>query len=302
MECVVIINASANSGRAPDWAQTLPDLFREHGLEATIRIAGSGEEISTEARRALDDRVPLIIAGGGDGTVNQVASVLADGQCCLGVLPLGTLNHFAKDLGMPMDLDKAIAALGAGRERQVDAAEVNGKLFLNNSGIGLYPLLVRDREARQDHNGSSKWAAFMAAFVAVLRRFPMLQVDVKADGAKVARRTPFVFVGNNRYCMDGLDIGSRERLDGGELSLYLGRKLGRWGMLRLAIAALFGRAENADELEILHTDTLSIATRQSSVEVSTDGEVCTMQSPLNYRIRPACLRVRVPSNAMPAAA
>jgi len=102
----------------------------------------------------------------------------------------------------------------------VDVGEVNRRIFLNNSSLGLYPTIVRERE-KQQRLGAGKWPAFVWAAVAALRRYPFLDVRLSADGKEFSRRTPFVFVGNNEYLMERLTIGMRECLDKGQLSLYM---------------------------------------------------------------------------------
>jgi hypothetical protein len=151
-----------------------------------------------------------------------------------GVLPLGTLNHFAKDLGIPLELDEAVRNLATGLPRQVDVGEVNGRIFLNNSSLGLYPDIVRDREEQQRRLGRGKWPAALWATLAALRRYPFLSMRLTVNGETLARRTPFVFIGNNRYTMEGLAIGERDCLDDGLLSLYVAQHPTRLGLLRFA--------------------------------------------------------------------
>ena len=290
----VIINAKSGKGHPADWSASLADSFAKAGIQADIRLLEDGDKIDALVRDALQSGIRLLVAGGGDGTVNQVASALADSDAELGVLPLGTLNHFAKDLGVPLEIDQAIALIGSGQSRLVDTAEVNGKLFLNNSSIGLYPDVVREREKQQQRLGRGKWLAFCWACMAALRRFPFLDVQLTVDGKLLSRRTAFVFIGNNAYVMEGLDIGARERLDGGLLSMTTSRHTGRLGLLRIALSALFGRLRQASDLDMLSTTELAIETHHRQLQVSTDGEVSTLQMPLKYRIRPASLRVVAP--------
>lgn len=290
----VIVNAKSGKGHPADWPASLADSFSRAGIQADIKLLEDGEKIDLLVRQALQGGTRLLVAGGGDGTINQVAAALVGSDAELGVLPLGTLNHFAKDLGIPLEIDEAIQLIAAGQSRLVDTAEVNGKLFLNNSSIGLYPDVVREREKQQQRLGRGKWLAFCWACMAALRRFPFLDVQLTVDGKLLARRTAFVFIGNNPYIMQGLDIGERARLDSGQLSLYTSRHTGRWGLLRLAVSALFGRLRQAHDLDMLGTSELAIETHHRQLQVSTDGEVGTLQMPLNYRIRPASLRVIAP--------
>ena len=295
--CLVLVNGGAGAHTPGHDAQALAQSLRTHGLDAELVITRETDELATRARAAVARGCALVVAGGGDGTINQVASAVADSSSTLGILPLGTLNHFAKDLGIPMDVDDAIALLAGGGERVVDTASVNGRLFLNNSSIGLYPALVRDREQQQQRLGRGKWPAFAFACVAAFRRYPFLSVRVQVDGRELVRRSAFVFVGNNAYEMEGLDIGKRERLDAGLLCLVVSRDVGRWGLLGLALRALFGRLGAAQDLEVLHAQAFRIETGHARLSVSTDGEVCDLETPLNYCSRPRSLRVRVPADA-----
>ncbi len=212
----------------------------------------------------------------------------------LGVLPLGTLNHFAKDLRIPLDLEGAAQTVISGRPAPVDVAEINGRIFLNNSSLGLYPTIVEERE-KQQRLGFGKWPAFVWATLAAFRRYPFLHVRLVAGGNKIARKTPFVFVGNNEYLMERLNIGGRKRLDRGLLSLYVTNRTGRWGLIRLALRALLGRLREEKDFLALSTDEVRIETRHRRLRVAFDGEVDTMQTPLHYQSRPGGLRVMVPA-------
>lgn len=296
---VAIVNAGAGTGHDDAAADRLRGLLRDAGLDAELVLADGGAAMIAAAERALAGGVRLVVAGGGDGTINAVASKMAGSGVDFGVLPMGTLNHFAKDLGIPLELDAAVRNLVEGRPRAVDVGEVNGRIFLNNSGLGLYPDLVRDREKQQRRLGRGKWLAALWAGLAALRRFPFLSMRVTADGQRLARRTPFVFIGNNAYTMQGLAIGERERLDGGILSLYVAQKPTRLGLLRFAVDALFGKLGDERDFDIVHAAAMEIDTRRRMLRVSTDGEVTLMRPPLRYRVRPGALRVIAPQGARP---
>jgi diacylglycerol kinase family enzyme len=291
----VIINGSAGSGHDDAAATDLRARFAAAGIEAEITLAQGGAGMIDAARAALARGAPLVAAGGGDGTINAVASVLVDSGVPFGVLPLGTLNHFAKDLGIPLGLDDAVRNLASGRPRQVDVGEVNGRVFLNNSSLGLYADIVHDREKQQRSLGRGKWPAALWATLSALRRYPILSVGLLVDGAPLARRTPFVFIGNNEYRMAGLAIGERSCLDCGTLSLYVAQRPGRMGLLRFAWRALWGRLAQERDFDVLLASELEITTRRRSLRVATDGEVNVMHTPLRYRVRPGALTVIVPT-------
>ena len=291
----VLINATAGQGCPDDWPAELEKKFRGRGLQAQVTLADSGEQLRATAKRAVRDGVATVVAGGGDGTVSAVASCLADTGVLLGVLPMGTLNHFAKDLGIPLELDGAIDVIAHGREIAVDMGEVNGRLFINNSSLGLYPDIVLDRERQRQRLGRGKWAALLAASVHAARRYPVLSLHLEVDGKPLERRSAFVFIGNNEYRMEGFEIGERPGLSGGKLSLYVAQRTGRFGLFRLALRALLGRLRQATDFDMLAAQALVVRTQHRRMRVATDGEVTTMQTPLHYRVRPGVLRVAVPA-------
>ena len=293
-----ILNAFAGSGEMPEARERLRRSFAGFGTAVRIIIVHSADEITVHARQAIGSGRP-VVAGGGDGTVNAVASMLAGTGAVLGVLPLGTCNHFAKDLGIPLDLASAVSTVLTGRVRTVDVGEVNGQLFLNNSSLGVYPQLVRGRIAEQ-HRGHRKWVALAMAAAAALRHPSPVLVhlqsgDLRSDAAQaLARRTPLLFVGNNRYSLAGPQAGRRVRLDAGQLWVCTTREAGSCRLLGLAVRALAGHLR-AHDLEMQDTAEFWVETQRRQIEVAWDGEVTTMTSPLHYRIRPGALRVMVPS-------
>ena len=296
----VIINATAGAGSGDgDAGRAVAEAFAACGVRARVSVARGGGEVTELARRALSNGARAVVAGGGDGTVGSVAGALAGTGRPLGVLPLGTLNHFAKDLRIPLGLAEAARNVCEGREVSVDVGEVNGQIFVNNSSLGLYPRIVRRREKLQEREGSGKWSAFVRASLAVLRRYPFLRVRLDADGRQIARKTPFVFVGNNEYQMESLQIGGRDCLDAGRLSLYVAHRTGRLGLLRLALSALFGRLRQAEDFDSLCAQEIWVETRRPRrLHVATDGEVTVMTTPLHYRVLPGALKVIVPKEAM----
>jgi YegS/Rv2252/BmrU family lipid kinase len=295
----VIINCAAGGGPDTDAGRAVEEAFASCGAHARVHLAREGSELTELARAAVSNGARAVVAGGGDGTVSAVASALVGTDKTLGVLPLGTLNHFAKDLSIPLEVKEAARNICEGRSMLVDVAEVNGRVFINNSGLGLYPEIVRHREELQERESVGKWTAFTRAALAILRRYPFMNVRLNADGREIVRRTPFVFVGNNEYEVEGTNIGARARLDAGRLSLYVAHRTGRLGLLRLALRALFGRLREAEEFDALSAEEIWVETRRPGrIYVATDGEVNDMTTPLHYRVLPKALRVIVPREVM----
>ena len=207
---------------------------------------------------------------------------------------MGTLNHFAKDAGIPLDLEAAIRNFFTGRVVKVDVGEVNGRVFVNNSGIGVYPHLVRQREARRRH-GHPKWLAFVIAVGAVLRRYSRLRVRLHMSEAEaLARLTPFLFVGNNKYEVAGLEIGRRLGLTSGRLWVCTAPRAARRNLIGMAWRTLKGRVSD-HELNAMEVEEIWVDAATPRINVSTDGEVSLMAAPLHYRIRPGALGVVLPA-------
>jgi len=289
---VVILNAASGPGsNDATLAERIATLFDVAGVDASVVLAHGGAELSQRIAEAIARRPEVIVAGGGDGTVSTIAAALADGTIALGVLPLGTLNHFAKDLGMPLELEAAIERIARGPIERVDIGEVNGRVFINNSSLGLYPAIVRDRELQRKRLGRGKWPALVWASLAALRRFPFLSARLSVDGAERRLRTPFVFIGNNEYLMEGFAIGERARLDGGRLSVYVVQRASRMRLLLLALRALVGRLKQARDFEAMGAGEIVVESRHRRLRVATDGEITLMAPPLRYRIRPQALLV-----------
>jgi len=297
MRAVVLINRSAGSSTAPE--DSLQDIVGKiltaSGIEPEFRYVAP-LELQREVASAVAQRVELVVACGGDGTVSSVASGVVGTDVILGVVPLGTLNHFAKDLNIPLDLAAAAQVLAAGCVKTIDVGEVNDRIFINNSSLGVYSQLALERDAQRKKWGIGKWFALCLAGVKMLVRFPMVNVRLEADEKSRTRRSPVVFVGNNEYQFDPMRVGTRLSLDEGQLSLYVANTQSRWGILRLTLRALLGGLPQAQDLEASkHTD-VWVTSRRRTLMVAADGEVVRMQPPLHYRIRPQSLRVCVPAS------
>lgn len=291
MRVAVVGNRAAGGGSAGDAVGEVERALRELGCDV---VAYSGEDLAEEARRAAAD-AEVVAAVGGDGTVNAVASALAGGPVPMLVVPAGTLNHFARDLGIPLDPAEAARLVRDGAPRQVDVAEVNGRVFVNNSSIGVYPLAVVLRERLQDEIPGGKWPAMAHAALRTFRTFPTLRVRIDGDDGEIALETPFVFVGNNPYGGESVRPGQRERLDGGRLGVLTVRATTRGAAVRVALAAAIGRLDSSRAVWRGEPAEATIDSAVPSLLVSLDGEVVRLETPLSYRSRPGALTVFGPS-------
>ncbi len=290
----VIVNCRAGGGSAQPQIEDLRRAFDEAGVEIDVAPLDHRHDVRDAAREALKAKPALLVAAGGDGTISAVADVLCGTGTALGVVPCGTLNHFARDLGIPLDRAEAARAIAAGRRIAVDAGEVNGRGFINNVSLGLYPGMVRERERQQRRLRRSKRHAMLWATLAVLNRPPLLDLRLELDDEVHDCRAPFVFVGNNDYEMEGFDIGTRARLDGGCLNVYTTRGCSAGSLVMLTLRALFGRLRQAEDFVESKASTLRVTSRKRRLLVAIDGEVTTMDTPLELRMRRRALQVIVP--------
>lgn len=291
----VIVNARSGAGGTDGVCEQLQEVFLRSNLPARISFAHSVSEMIDHARRAAESDCRIVIAGGGDGTISTVVNAIIGKGKVLGVLPLGTLNHFAKDLQIPLEFEEAIHTIVAGQIKRVDVAEVNGRYFINNSSLGLYPSIVRERQ-KQERLGYSKWPAFVWAAITVLRRYPFLDVKLSAAGQEFISRTPFLFVGNNEYQMERFQIGARDCINAGKLSLYMTHNIGRWGLVRLAFRSLIGKLREDKDFTAMCAAEIWIEARRKRLRVAFDGEVSETAPPLHYRVHPLALQVLVPND------
>lgn len=300
MRAIVLLNVAAGSVESKETTDAIARVrraFQAAGADACVS-AVEPAGLTAAVEKAAGSDTDAVVLGGGDGTLNSGAMVLAGGNRQLkplGILPLGTLNHFAKDLGIPMDLDEAVQTVVAGHVRVVDLGDVNGRVFLNNSSIGIYPEVIREREEIQHRGLASKWAAMVHAVLNQLRRFPMVTVTLRLPERVLRVTSPLVFVGNNRYETNLLRIGRRAQVDGAELFLYVARDRSRIGFLALALRALFGRLDPEKDFVSAGLPSVEVATSwRRSLRVALDGEVSRLSTPLRYRVRPGALRVLAP--------
>jgi YegS/Rv2252/BmrU family lipid kinase len=277
----------------PEIPDRIAAAFAAAGVPARVELIDGGD-CTARCRAEAERGAPMVIVGGGDGTVSAAASALAGTGTALGILALGTLNHFARDLGIPKDLGEAAQVIAAGAQRRVDVAEMNGELFINNSAIGIYPLMVVDRDTQRKRLGRSKRLAMVVASLRTLARFHHQRLTLTVNDEQARVVTPLLFVGNNDYRLDLGGPGRRESLEDGQLCVLVMRKKTRTGLIAATLRTLLNRSRRDDMVRIDGVERLQVASNRSRVTVSLDGEVISAASPLDYRIRKRALRVIAP--------
>jgi diacylglycerol kinase family enzyme len=295
MKVAIVFNAKAGTldrAKCQERANEILAACRERGIDAEDHLCEGARLTAKAGELAARGDLDAVIAAGGDGTVSAVAQGVLGSNVTMGVIPLGTLNHFAKDLGVP-EIDIALDAIARGETRSVDVGEVNGRVFINNSSIGLYPEIVVNRDQQRKESGRGKWRAMVLAAWRILVKFPLLHVAVALAGNVFSARTPLIFVGNNEYEVNVRSLGKRQRLDGGKLAVYTIRATSRVRMLWVVLKNILQRG-NPPELEAHQVERADIVTNKRSLKVALDGEVLRMKPPLTYKTRPGALRVFFP--------
>jgi diacylglycerol kinase family enzyme len=292
----VVVNRSG--GTAASLGGALADRIRD-----AFAAAGQTIDLQLVAGDELDKIVrglkaaPVIVIGGGDGTISGAATARVEtGGGTLGILPLGTRNHLALELGIPADLAAAAAAIVAGHVRRIDLATANDAGFVNNASVGLYPLLVRWRDAERN-NGLPKWLATLPATWAALRRLPHHRLRLIGNGTAKPVVTPLLFVGNNRYTLERGQIGKRIALDDGLLSVFAVGARSRAGLVWLAVKTMFGFSDPESDFAVIGDSAgFTVSSAAPMIDVALDGEVRRMSTPLTFGVRPGAIAVIVPAD------
>lgn len=291
---LVLLNRGGGTVAAdPHIADRVREAFRNADLDIDLELI-DGEQFAQRCQAAAARGDDVVVVGGGDGTVSAATSAIADGKTMLGILPLGTLNHFARDLKIPMDLGEAARLIAARECRQVDVGKMNDRIFINNSAIGLYPLMVLDRDLQRKRLGRSKRLAMIVASVRTLARFGHQRLTLTVNDRKAQLDTPLLFVGNNDYRIDIGAPGRRDSLEGGELCVFVMRRKTRRGLIAATVRALFNRSRFDDMVRLDQVDRLRVESPRSRIAISLDGEVTSAELPLDYRILKRALRVIAP--------
>lgn len=288
MSVPVLINASGGTARrlGHGCGHSVNEAFAAAGMAVEVRML-PGAAIAQVAS-ALGGR-DVIVVGGGDGTLGGAAAALA-GKAALGILPLGTRNHLARDLGIPADLAAAAKVIAAGHRRRIDLGRVNGRAFVNNASIGAYPQLVDERDERR----GPKWLATIPAAWAVLRRMRhhRLRLDLGKGGRPIA--TPLLFVGNNRYALEAGRLGERAALDDGLLSVVAVAAQRRRELPGFVWRTLRGRGDARDFAAVGETSELTVAGHGRAIAIALDGEVARLALPLRFTLEARALEVLAP--------
>ncbi|MBD3274879.1 MAG: hypothetical protein GF372_06180 [Candidatus Marinimicrobia bacterium] len=298
MQIPVILNSEAGQiAKEGDAAiaEKIKSGFHSVNLDVSLHKI-NGQDLEPQIQSLMRQQPEVIVAAGGDGTISSIANYITDTSIALGIIPLGTMNHFAKDLGIPLDISSAIRAIQEKNSHRVDVGTVNGRTFINNCSIGMYPQAVRERENFRQEFGSGKIIAMGIATAGIFQRFPLFKVVVKIDDTIDWYKIPFLFVGNNTYETNLLNLGQRKSLNNGILSLYHPNTSQKFSLFRFASLAMIDRLRQVKDFRITHAEQFELQFEHQDIDVALDGEIVQLHSPLRYEIQSEALKTILPED------
>jgi len=304
----IILNAGSGHGDKAMIRATIERVLTEARRTCEMIVVEDPRELSAIARRTVDAaraRGGVVVAAGGDGTINTVAQATLGSGCAFGVLPQGTFNYFGRRHGIPSDTAEAARVLATARPHPVQVGLVNDRVFLVNASLGLYPRLLEDREAWKAQLGRSRLVAFAAGLVSLFRNRRQLHISLEHHSATRRIRTPTLFVGNNGLQLGEIGIPLADAVDHGQLAAITLRPVGDFAMLWLLLRGAFGQLGDADNVVSCSFRSMTVKRvklfRGRGIKVATDGEVAWLDEPLEFRVSPEPLQLLKPEPRDPSA-
>ncbi len=303
----IVLNARSGQHNADETQAAVGQLLAESGRRHQFIAVEPGSDIGEVAQRGARQALAeegILVAAGGDGTVNAVAQAAHDAGCPLGVLPQGTFNYFARTHGIPTDTQEATRALLGARVTPVQVGQVNHRVFLVNASLGLYPELLEDREHFKSRFGRNRLVAVVAAIATILREHRRLRLRIELSDLVREVRTSTLFVGNNRLQLEQVGIAEHRAIENGHIAAVMLKPVGILAMVGLLLRGALGRLGDADQVDSFQFKQMTVrpwlpyGTRR--VKVAADGEIMWLRAPLVLRVSPRPLYLMVPPAAAPA--
>jgi diacylglycerol kinase family enzyme len=297
----VVINPGSGEHDPGRTRQVLSGIFGDAGRKVTFaqvnepaRLYRAFQQAAAQAAREGG----VLVAAGGDGTINTAARAALEHDCPLGVIPQGTFNFLARDHGIPLDLEAAARALLDARPRPVRVGVVNGEAFLVNASLGLYPQLLQDRESFKARLGRHRWVAVLSGLATLFQWRRQLLLDVELDGVRTMVSASTLFIANNRLQVEqvGIEECVIDSMADGRLAGVVIRPIGCFAMLGLVLRSALGRLGEADHVDSFSFHTLDVKVLGvRRLKVAMDGEVRRMAPPLRFSVAAGALRLMVPA-------
>ena len=290
----VIMNRDSGAADKAALTTEIETALRPHGWQTEFVLAGA-YGLHNRTQQVVAQVPGTIVVAGGDGTINTVASTCVEAKRPMGLIPAGTFNYVSRNLRIPTEVAQAVAVITNGCVRQVDIGEINGRIFLNNAGIGLYAQMLERREQDKRRFGRRRLVAFFSGMRSLLSAHPQYAVELVADGQTARHLTTTVFFGCNALQLEDFNVTAAECLQHQKLAVLVLKLHSRWEVTVAACAALRGRLDEASTTEAFCASNIRVQTRRRTLKVAIDGEIVLLRSPLDVMLRPGALQVFAPA-------
>ena len=245
-------------------------------------------------RHQQAEEIGIVVAAGGDGTLNTVATKLMTTEIPIGILPLGTFNYVARLLHIPLDLLKAAEVIVQGRVREVHVAQINDHIYLNNASLGLYPLFIQRRELYNRRFGRFTLHAYTSALDVLIRDRKELKLEIEVDGKKYPVKTPLIFFGNNQLQLAEMNLRIAECAEKGKVAGVVVAKSDKRTLFKILWQLIRGNLDHAPDVYSFSADNVQIHSKAKKLTLALDGEIVEMRPPLHISVRKHALKIMVP--------
>ncbi|WEF25666.1 diacylglycerol kinase family protein [Paracoccus sp. S3-43] len=296
--CRLCVIHNRGSGKQDDRAEAIRAALQDKVAEFALRETDRGDRLTGLARQAMDEGFDIVVAAGGDGTQSAVAGALAGTNAMMGVLPGGTFNYFARDLGVGETIEEGLKTLQDARPRPVDVGQIQDLVFLNNVSLGAYPHILKTREGIYKRWGRSRVAAYWSVLVAMRRLRHPMHLVATVDGAERHFTTALVFVARSAYQLEAFGLDGADAIRAGQFAVLIARARRPLPLLRSAFRLALGLSAKDSDFDLILTDTLTIETGKRQQLIAHDGEKTRMTSPFHLTVRHGALTVLVPADGV----
>ena len=279
----LVFNPASGRNNVAGQEETLRNAFGKHGCTVDVVRISKSKDIEAAARQALKNPESLPVVAGGDGTICGFAGVMQQHDRTFGILPSGTFNYFGRSLDLPEDVDAAAELIVNGTSRPVDAATINGVMFLNNASVGAYAAILQTREGIYKRWGRSRLAAYWSVVKALATFRAPLHLDVTIDGTHHRVKTPLIFIMNNAFQLNQMGLDGTDCIASGKLVVLIAPDTNRWGLFKHAAALAIGVAKERTDYNMFCGSEIDIVMRRSKRPVARDGELSRMRGPFALR-------------------
>lgn len=279
--------------------EQLMTLWTEQGFEIQVFDIASEASIDVLMQKVVSRHQQytdhgVIVAAGGDGTLNAVASQLLNQEIPMGILPLGTFNYVARVLNIPLDLLEAAKVVGTGEARDSHVARINDHIYLNNASLGLYPLFIKKRELYNQKFGRFPLHAYTSGLDVLIRDRKELKLELEVDGTKYPVKTPLLFFGNNQLQLEEMKLKIAKCAELGEVAGVILAKSDKATLFKTLFQLIRGNLEKAEDVYSFSGEQVAVYSKKSSLTIAIDGELMEIKTPLHFSVAKNALKIMVP--------